>query len=134
MLFAEYATAWVSERPNLRAKTKQLYEGLIRLHLVPVLGKLAVADVKEGTVRRRRTSRLDSGVGVVTVAKAYRLLKAIMNTAVDDGMIKRNPCRIDSAGQEHSPERPVLTAPQVFALADALDRRYRLLILLASPR
>ena len=61
VLFAEYATAWVSERPNLRAKTKQLYEGLIRLHLVPVLGKLAVADVKEGTVRRRRTSRLDSG-------------------------------------------------------------------------
>jgi hypothetical protein len=52
---------------------------------VPVLGKLAVADVKEGTVRRGRTSRLDSGVGVVRVVKAYRLLKAIMNTAVDDG-------------------------------------------------
>jgi hypothetical protein len=44
------------------------------------------------------------------------------------------PCRIDGAGQEHSPERPVLTAPQVFAPADAFDRRYRLLILLASPR
>jgi hypothetical protein len=96
-----------------------------------MLGKLAVADVKEGTVRRWRTSRLDSGVGVVTVAKACRLLKAIMNTAVDDGMIKRNPCRIDGAGQEHSPERPVLTATQVFALANAFDRRYRLPIQLA---
>lgn len=75
---------------------------------------------------------LDAGVGAVTVAKAYRLLKAIMNTAVDDGLIRRNPCRIDGAGQEHSPERPVLTLSQVFALADAFtDRRYRLLILLA---
>jgi hypothetical protein len=39
----------------------------------------------------------------VTVAKAYRLLKAIFNTAVDDGLIRRNPCRI--------PERlvPLLT-------------------------
>jgi integrase len=55
-----------------------------------------------------------------------------LNTAVDDGLIKRNPCRIDGAGQEHSPERPVLTIAQVFALTDAFaDRRYRLLILLA---
>jgi integrase len=132
VLFESYATSWVAERPNLRPKTAQLYEGLVRLHLVPVLGKLAVADIKEGAVRRWRKSLLDFGVGAVTIAKAYRLLKAIMNTAVDDGLIKRNPCRIDGAGQEHSPERPVLTIAQVFALADAFtDRRYRLLILLA---
>jgi integrase len=93
---------------------------------------VTVADVKEGKVRKWRKKLLDSGVGPVTVAKAYRLLKAIMNTAVDDGLIKRNPCRIDGAGQEHSPERPVLTVAQVFALTDAFtDRRYRLLILLA---
>ena len=79
-----------------------------------------------------RKKLLDSGVGLVTVTKAYRLLKAIMNTAVDDGLIKRNPCRIDGAGQEHSPERPVLTVAQVLALADAFaDHRYRLLVLLA---
>ena len=130
--FEDYAKAWVAERPNLRPKTAQLYEGLVRLHLVPTLGLLMVADIKEPTVRRWRKSLLDSGVGAVTVAKAYRLLKAIMNTAVDDGLIRRNPCRIDGAGQEHSPERPVLTIAQVFALADAFtDRRYRLLILLA---
>jgi len=53
-----------------------------------------------------------------------------MNTAVDDGLRKRNPCRIDGAGQEHSPERPILTVTQVFALADAFtERRYRLLML-----
>lgn len=133
ILFGEYATSWVAERPNLRPKTVQLYEGLVRLHMVPVLGKLAVADITAATVRRWRKSLLDSGLGLVTAAKAYRLLKTIMNTAVDDGMIKRNPCRIDGAGQEHSPERPVLTIPQVFALADAFtDRRFRLLILLAT--
>ncbi len=45
----------------------------------------------------QETSRL--GSRAVTVAKAYRLLKAIMNTAVDDGLIRRNPCRIKGAGQ-----------------------------------
>jgi integrase len=133
--FADYANSWVAERPNLRPKTMQLYEGLVRLHLVPplvALGAVTISDIREGTVRKWRRDLLDSGAGAVTVAKSYRLLKAIMNTAVDDGLIKRNPCRIDGAGQEHSPERPVLTIPQVFALADAFtDRRYRLLILLA---
>jgi integrase len=75
---------------------------------------------------------LDSGAGENTTAKAYRLLKAILKTAVDDGLIRSNPCRIDGAGREHAPERPVLTIPEVFALADAFtDRRYRLLVLLA---
>jgi integrase len=68
----------------------------------------------------------------VTAAKAYRLLKAILNTALDDGLIRRNPCRIKGAGQEASPERPVLTIAQVYQLAGALDLRYRALILLAA--
>ena len=68
----------------------------------------------------------------MTVAKAYRLLKAILNTAVDEGLIRRNPCRIKGAGQERSAERPVLTVSQVYALADATDARYRVLVLLAA--
>lgn len=131
VLFADFGASWIAERPNLRPKTFQTYEGLLRIHLVPVLGGTEVARIKERTVRRWRKALLDSGVGPVTVAKAYRLLKAILNTAVDDGLIKRNPCRIKGAGQEHSPERPVLTLAEVFVLADAFDRRYRLLILLA---
>jgi hypothetical protein len=37
-------------------------------------------------------------------------------------VIRRNPCRIKSAGPEKSPERAVLAIPQVFALADALGQ------------
>src|SRR6266568_355671 len=131
VLLADFGASWIAERANLRPKTVQTYEDLLRIHIVPILGGTEVARVKERTVRRWRKALLDSGVGPVTVAKAYRLLKAILNTAVDDGLIKRNPCRIKGAGQEHSLERPVLTLVEVFALADAFDRRYRLLILLA---
>ena len=83
-------------------------------------------------VRRWRKKLLDSGVSEITAAKAYRLLRAVFNTALDDGLIKRNPCRIKGAGNEHSPERPVLTVTQVYALADAVGLRYRALILLAA--
>jgi integrase len=129
--FIQFARSWVAERPNLRPKTLQLYDGLVRLHMAPTLGTLMVQDITEPRVRRWRKSLLDAGVGEVTVAKAYRLLKAIMNTAVDDGLIRRNPCRIKGAGQEKSPERPVLTIRQVFDLADAIAPRYRALIFLA---
>src|SRR4249920_1406444 len=81
-----------------------------------------------GAAKRRRP---DAGVGAVTVAKSYRLLKAILNTAADDGRIRRNPCRIKGAAVEKSPERPVLTARQVFDLAAAIDPRYQALVLLA---
>jgi integrase len=81
--------------------------------------------------RRRLRRRLDAGVSAITVAKGYRLLKAIRNTATDDGLIRRNPCRIKGASVERSPERPVLTVRQVFDLAEAVGVRYRALILLA---
>ncbi|WP_420823602.1 tyrosine-type recombinase/integrase [Streptosporangium subroseum] len=122
----------MNERPGLRSKTVQLYEGLLRLHLVPTFGNLAVSEIKAAHVRKWRKTLLDAGVGPVTVAKAYRLLKAIMNTAVEDRMIKSNPCRIKSGGKEESPERPTLTVEQVFTLAAAIEPRFRALVLLAT--
>ena len=127
----QYANSWVAERPGLRPKTVQLYDGLVRLHMAPLFGALTVQDVTEQHVRRWRKNLPDTGVGAVTVAKAYRLLKAVLATAVDGGLIRRNPCRIKGAGQERSPERPVLTIRQVFVLAEAIQPRYRALILLA---
>lgn len=66
------------------------------------------------------------------VAKAYRLLRAIMNTAVDDDRMRRNPCRIQGAAEEKTPERPVASVEQVFALAEATPPRFKALVLAAA--
>jgi integrase len=129
--FGEYARDWIDERPDLRPKTVELYRYLLRRHLNPTLEAKPIAEIKEPHVRRWRKQLLDDGVSAVTAAKAYRLLKAIFATAADDGAVRRNPCRIKGAGQEKSPERPTLTIPQVFALAEAIGQRYRALVLLA---
>jgi integrase len=60
------------------------------------------------------------------------LLRAIFNTALDDGLIRRNPCRIKGADREVSPERPVLTVAQVYTVAQEIGPRYGALILLAT--
>ena len=129
--FLAFAAAWIDERPGLRPKTIQLYRYLLRAHLREAFGSATVAGITEPGVRRWRADMLSVGVTPVTVAKAYRLLKSILATAVDDGLIRRNPCRVKGASVEKSPERPLLTIGQVYALADAVDRHYRVLILLA---
>jgi hypothetical protein len=40
-------------------------------------------------VRSWQQALLDAGLDRVTVAKAYRLLKAVMSTAADDELIRR---------------------------------------------
>jgi integrase len=132
VLVSDYAATWIEERPGLRPKTVLIYDGLLRSHIAPYFENVTVGEVTLARVRRWRKKLLDSGVSEITAAKAYRLLRAIFNTALDDGLIRRNPCRIKSADRENSPERPVLTVAQVYALADAVGLRYRALILLAA--
>jgi integrase len=132
VLVPDYAATWIDERPGLRPKTILIYQGLLRRHIAPHFANVTVGEVTLARVRRWRKKLLDSGVSEVTAAKAYRLLRAVFNTALDDGLIRRNPCRIKGADRENSPERPVLTVGQVYALADAVGLRYRPLILLAA--
>jgi integrase len=66
-------------------------------------------------------------------AKAYRLLRAVLTTAVkEDEILRVNPCRIPGADQEKPAERPILTVAQVLALADKVPSRYRALIVVTT--
>jgi integrase len=126
-----YATKWIREH-RLSPRTRDLYEGLNRLHIRPFLGSVALGALTTERIRAWRAELLRSDRSEVTAAKAYRLLRAILNTAVDDGRISRNPCRIKGADQERAPERPVATVSQVFALADAVGSQYRAFVLTAA--
>jgi hypothetical protein len=80
--FPVYAAAWIDERPGLRPKTLQPYRYLLRAHLKEAFGSTTIAGITEADVRRWRAGMLSAGVTPVTAAKAHRLLKAIMATAV----------------------------------------------------
>ncbi|MDZ4827022.1 MAG: site-specific integrase [Actinomycetota bacterium] len=130
---AEYATAWLESRPGLRPRTVELYEGLLDRHLVPALGHVQLGKLTAAVVRRWYADSLRSETpGAVTLAKCYRLLRAILNTAVVDELIVRNPCTIKGAGVERTKERPVANVAQVWGLADAVEPRFRALVLAAA--
>ncbi len=128
-----YAEKWIEQRPNLRARTVELYRWLLTKHIDPYLGGAAIGKITPELVREWRATLLGNGVSVSATAKAYRLLRAVLMTAAEDRIIPRNPCRIRGAGDEQPPERPVLAVAQVFDLADCMkDRRFRALVLLAT--
>jgi integrase len=127
----EYATRWVAERP-LAPRTAEKYRRLLRLHVKPKLGAVDLVDVTPDRVRGWRAELLSNGVGASQVAQAYRLLRAVLNTAVEDELIRRNPCRIKGADREDSRERPTATVGEVYAIAEAIRPWFRALVLLAA--
>ncbi|WP_433612142.1 site-specific integrase [Dactylosporangium sp. CA-139114] len=130
--FGNYIAEWIAQRPNLRPRTIDLYRWLYRRYLEPKLQDVALGDITPGLVRAWRADLITEGITATMVAKAYRLLRAVLNTAVDDELIRRNPCRIKGAGTERAAERPTATVAQVFDLAGRVPARYRALILLAA--
>jgi integrase len=129
----EYIANWVRER-DLKPRTREEYERTIRLHVLHYLGRDndMLNEVTAPRIRAWRTTLIETGVGKPTIAKAYRILHAVFTTAVDDDLIRRNPCRIRGAATVTADERPVATLDQVFSIAAAIQPRYRLLVLLAT--
>jgi len=133
ILLKDYAERWIAQRPGLRPRTVQLYGWLLTKHVTPYLGNVTLAKLTTPMVRDWRTKLLNNGVSVGQAAKAYRLLRAVLNTAVkEDELIRTNPCRIKGADQEHAGERPTLTLAQVMTLARKVPERYQALILVAA--
>lgn len=130
---ATYVEQWLEERPEpLRPRTVELYRGLLRLHILPTFGRVHLNRITSASVRSWHASLRQAGVGDSTVAKAYRLLKGVLNTAVEDDLIGRNPCRLRHAGAERPDERRPPSLAEVDAVAAAIEARFRLLVLLAA--
>ena len=133
-LFGDYADAWVKHRlvkgRPLTPATRQGYNGLLRRHLKPAFGHTKLRQITPERVRTWHGELRQ--IAPDQAAKAYRLLRAILNTAVADEMLGRNPCTIRGGGSEHARERPLFETSTVLALADTIVPRLRCLVLLGG--
>jgi integrase len=129
----EYSEQWMAQKPNLRPRSKEQYSINLRLHILPKLGATELAKLSPAKVRSWHAEMLAAGKpGAPTVAKSYRLLHAILATAVEDEMIPKNPCLLRGASTDRPAERPVATIEQVYALADAIGPSLRTMVLFAT--
>ena len=119
----DYAQKWLDQKKHLRPRSQEQYEINLRLHILPTLGDKELIKLSPSMIRTWHAGLLAAGKpGSPTVAKCYRLLHAILATAVEDEMIPKNPCLLRGASTERPAERPVATIKQVYAIADAIGR------------
>lgn len=128
----EYSATWLAGKTDLRPKSRELYSYLLAHHIKPALGRAPLTAITAGVVRDWNATVRSGTVSDATAAKAYRLLRQILQAAVDDRLIAANPCRIKGAAAERSAERQIPSIDDVFRLADAIDPRYRAMVLLAA--
>lgn len=126
----DWSRGWLDGRADLRPVTRAKYRHMLERHVLPVMGLVEVGKLSPSMVR---SWYMDMRSRYVTTGDdAYRMLRAILNTAVTDGVIARNPCQVRGAGIARSSERPVASVAELTAAANAVPSQFRLAILLPA--
>jgi integrase len=129
--FGNYARSILRDSPKIGPRWRETCERNLRLHLTP-LANVPLRAMTPGTVREWHAAALRGKGGRTSIAQSYRFLRMVMNTAVRDGLILRNPCQLQGAGVVRSKERPIAAPSQVVALVEAITPRYRAAVLLCA--
>ncbi len=131
LTFAEHAEKWLSNQSHLRPRTVELYEYLINDHLVPTFGPRPLVAIRADEVVAWFQALKAKLPG--TAPKAYRLLRQLMQAAIDDGRVQGpSPVNIKGAGREAVAKLTIPTMAEAQRLADTVPVRYRAMVLLAS--
>jgi len=88
---AVYLARWLDGvRPSLRARTWERYEQILRVHVVPDVGKIPLARLTPQQVQRLYASRLNAGSSPMTVRHVHAVLHRALEQAVRWGLVARN--------------------------------------------
>jgi len=134
-ILGEYGAEYIENRISpkglpLTPATKQGYRACLR-----ALGDLQttpVADITPAKVGAWYRARVGAGK-ITSSARAYALLKEILNQAIEDGLISENPCRIRGAvsattGRDVEPP----TSAELAIIVANTPERYRALVVVAA--
>jgi integrase len=140
-LLGEYVTsrwwpAWKDQHPSSEYGTRKKVEKRI----LPPFGNIPLADLDPSTIGAWKAAMVAEGLTPRTVNTYLSLLGTILNAAVDDDYLVRSPLlRKSGAGRTAAtrnqpvPRREVwLLREQLDRLVEAIDPRYRALILVAA--
>src|SRR5215213_9518260 len=119
----EFLARWLSDsvRDTVRQRTYERYESIVRVHLVPSIGRIRLKTLTPAHVRGLYRERLDSGLAPRTVLHIHRALSKALKQAVVDGLIPRNAAASVKPPQPRREEIRPLNREQVRALFEAAD-------------
>ena len=90
--FSELVQRWKdSHFPNLSDSTSSTYETLLNVHVLPVLAKLKLQDLRPLHVEAVKTAVTKKGRSQKLALNVFRLVNAILKQAVKWQLLARNP-------------------------------------------
>ncbi len=130
-------TEWMAEyqatRVNLGLQTQARDEATVRNHILPSFGPWLIGSIQPIHVAQWVADLDARGYAPATVRKAYQLLAAALDAAVESGLIGRSPCRgVKLPKLETTGEIRFLDASEISHLAAAIDSRYSAMVLAAA--
>jgi integrase len=132
VLFRDWLGEWWATTTNLRPKTRDRDELLLRRFAMPRFGAVPLAAISQRDVRAWVAELSARGLAPATVQKSYQLLGKVMGAAADAGMLAQSPCRRVPLPKVEREEMRFLTPAEVAALAAAIPPRYRALVLVGA--
>jgi len=120
---AEWSETWLRGLGDVKPKTREGYESLLRSRVLPVFGDTQIRRVGPGEVREWVAGMLAEGLSPARVRAARQVLSAMLAQAVDDGLIVRNPVERVKAPSVRPRRQRFLTAAEVESLAAAAEDR-----------
>jgi hypothetical protein len=108
---ADFLQGWLNsiKPPTIRLATHQLYEGLIRLHVVPRIGGLKLSAVSDVDVENMLADMERSGASVRRRQQARGVLHKAFKYAIRRKLIATNVCATVDKPKGDAPSHKVLT-------------------------
>lgn len=127
--FDQFATDWLTTAP-IADTTRELYAAYLDNHLIPFFGYDELVGINPARIRQWYAA-MESKAVPTARARSYSLLRGILNVAVKDGAIDKNPCLITGGGTTRHTVKTVPTIEQALQVSDLMPTRWRFLIVLA---
>ena len=102
-----YLAQWLeTARANIRPNTYDTHESIIRVHLVPALGRIKLVDLNAQHIQYFLSQLDKRGASRYTQARIFAVLKRALKVAVRWGLIAYNPAdRVDAPRIERKEQR-----------------------------
>ena len=126
--FSPWAREWLSTRAHLKPKTREGYESLLNSQVLPAFGDSRLKAVRPLDVDRWVSEMETNGLSASRIRQAVSLFKLIMDAAVRNLMIARNPAEGVNLPKKTPREMQYLNGSEIERLADAVPERYSTLV------
>lgn len=122
MTFADWAERWRGATGHLKPSTRDRYERLLALQVLPTWGPVRLTSIGHAEVAQWVGTLLDvHGYSASTVRQAHRVLSLALALAVRDGRLARNPADGVRLPRVRRDEPVFLSHLEVDRLADAAE-------------